>query len=440
MNPNLTIMNCRVTILPLFIALTICANAQQKKPVILTKATPEEGGFSAVRLARLDSGMSDWVKNKWINGSVALIARRGKVVFYKAYGYNDPDTKAPLPKDGIFRIASQTKAVTTVAALMLWEEGKFAMNDPVSKYIPSFANAQVLASFNPKDSSYTTVPAKRAVTIHDLFTHTSGLGYPAIGTPEANAIYAKSNMTGGVGVKKQTLSDAMNRLGSLPLLFQPGEKWMYGLNTDVLGYLIQVWSGMTLEEFFAKRIFRPLGMKDTYFNLPAEKGPRLVNFFQEDSTGIKKQTAVFGGALDMNFPLQKTDYFSGGGGLSSTIFDYAILLQMLLNGGEYNGVRLLGPNTVRMMTMNQIGDLTVNIGEGAGSNKWGLTFSIETEQGSRLTPSQAGSYGWGGVFSTAYWVDPKEDMLVILYRQIWGPHVVLTDQQFKPLVYQAIND
>ena len=433
-------MNCRLLILPLFIAFTASANAQQKKPAILTQATPEEGGFSTARLARLDSGMSNWVQHKWINGSVALIARRGKIVFYKAYGYNDLDTKTPLPKNGIFRIASQTKAVTTVAALMLWEEGKFSMNDPVSKYIPSFANARVLATFNPKDSSYTTVPANRPVTIHDLFTHTSGLGYPAIGTPEANAIYAKSNMTGGVGVKDQTLSDAMNRLGSLPLLFQPGEKWMYGLNTDVLGYLIQLWSDMTLEEFFAKRIFKPLGMKDTYFNLPAEKGPRLVNFFQEDSTGIKKQTTVFGGALNMNFPLQKTGYFSGGGGLSSTIYDYAILLQMLLNGGEYNGVRLLGPNTVRMMTMNQIGDLTVNIGEGAGSNKWGLTFSIETEQGSRFVPSQAGSYGWGGVFSTAYWVDPKEDMLVILYRQIWGPHVSLTDRQFKPLVYQAIND
>ena len=433
-------MSRHVTIFSILLALTICANAQQKGSMILTPASPEEGGFSSIRLARLDTAMSDWVKKKFINGSVALIARRGKIVFYKSYGYNDPDTKAPLPKNGIFRIASQTKAVTTAAALMLWEQGKFSMEDPVSKYIPSFANAQVLAAFNPRDSSYTTVPAKRPVTIHDLFTHTSGLGYPAIGSPEANAIYAKNAITGGVGVKNQTLADAMDRLGHLPLLFQPGEKWMYGLNTDVLGYLIQLWSGENLEEYFQRHIFRPLGMKDTYFNLPAEKAPRLVNFFQEDSTGIKKQPSVFGGALDLNFPLQKTDYFSGGGGLSSTIYDYAILLQMLLNGGEYNGVRLLSRNTIRMMTMNQIGDLTVNVGEGAGSNKWGLTFSIETEQGSRLVPSQAGSYGWGGVFGTTYWVDPKEDMLVILYTQIWGAHVALPGRQFKPLVYQAIND
>ncbi|HXB34992.1 MAG TPA: serine hydrolase domain-containing protein [Puia sp.] len=429
-------------VITLFLLFAFIANAypQQKQPKVLSPGTPEEGGFSAARLGRLDTGMNNWVKNKWINGSVALIARHGKIVFYKAYGYNDPDTKAPLQKTGIFRIASQTKAITTVAALMLWEEGKFSFDDPVSKYIPSFAKETVLASFNPKDSSYTTVPAKRPVTIHDLFTHTSGLGYPAIGTPEANAIYAKNDITGGVGVKVQSLSDAMTRLGSLPLEFQPGEKWMYGLNTDMLGYLVELWSGMTLEEFFEKRICQPLGMQDTWFNLPAAKGPRLVNFFLEDSTGIHKQTSTFGGALDMNFPLNKTTYYSGGGGLSSTIYDYAIFLQMLLNGGEYNGVRLLSRNTVRMMTMNQIGDLSVNIGEGTGLNKWGLTFSIETEEGSKYTPSQAGSYGWGGVFSTGYWVDPKEDMLVLIYRQIWGPHVVNTDRQFKPLVYQAIND
>src|SRR5579872_6415508 len=407
---------------------------------LLTPGTPESGGFSGPRLARLDSGMSHWVKNKWVNGSVAFVARHGRIVFYKAYGYNDPDTRAPLPRNGIFRIASQTKAVTTVAAMMLWEEGKFSLDDPVYKYIPSFAHQGVLAGFDWKDTSWTTVPARRPITIRDMLTHTSGLGYPAIGTPEANAIYAKYHVTGGVGVTGQTLSAAMTQLGELPSLFQPGEKWMYGLNHDVLGYLIEIWSGMTLEEFFMKRIFQPLGMHDTYFNVPASKASRLVNFFQEDSTGTHRQDKVFGGFLDMNYPLEHTDYFSGGGGLSSTISDYAIFLQMLLNGGEYNGVRLLGRNTIRMMTMNQIGDLTVNIGEGSGENKWGLGFSIETEKASRLTPSQAGSYGWGGVFSTVYWIDPKEDMIVLLYQQMWGPHVADAQKQFKPLLYQAIND
>jgi len=425
-----------------FLLMLFAFNAHaQIQSKILTVADPAAGGFSSTRLARLDSNMNDWVKKKWVNGSVALIARKGKIVFYKAYGYNDPDTKAPLDKTGIFRIASQTKAVTTVAAMILWEEGKYSLDDPVSKFIPSFANQQVLNTFDFKDTSYTTIPARRPVTIRDLLTHVSGLGYPAIGTPRENAIYAKYAITGGVGVRNQKLSDVMNRLGTLPLFFQPGEKWMYGLNADVLGYLIEIWSGMPLEDFFAKRIFKPLRMTDTYFNLPAEKGSRLVNFFDQDSTGtIKKQGKTFGGYLDMNYPLQKTDYFSGGGGLVSTVYDYAILLQMLLNGGTYNGVRLLAHNTVRMMTVNQIGDLFVNLNGITSENKFGFNFSIISENGSRLGPSQAGTYSWGGVFSTSYWVDPKEDMFVIIYRQMWGPHVVDTDKAFKPLVYQAIND
>ncbi len=424
----------------LFILITFTSTAQTQ-PKVLTEASPSSAGFSASRLARLDSGMNEWVKKNWVNGSVALIARHGKIVFYKSYGYNDLDTKAPLDKNGIFRIASQTKAVTVTAVMMLWEEGKFSLTDPVSKYIPSFSHETVLETFNPKDTTYTTVPAQRQVTIFDLLTHTSGIGYPAIGSKEADAIYAKNKVTGGVGVKGQELSIAMERLGTLPLLFQPGENWMYGLNMDVLGYLVEKWSGMTLENFFTKKIFQPLGMNDTYFNVPHSKASRLVNFFLQDSTGVtKKQESVFDGSLDMNFPLEKTDYFSGGGGLSSTIHDYAILLQMFLNGGTYNGVRLLGPNTVRMMTMNQIGGMHPNLGANALLNSFGFGFFIVSKDGSRLTPSQEGTYGWGGVFSTSYLVDPKEDMIMLLYHQMWGPHVADADKTFVPLVYQALNN
>jgi len=433
-------MNRNVIILFVLFAFAADKGAAQTKSKVLLEAPPQAGGFSASRLVRLDSGMSSWVKKNWVNGSVALIARKGKIVFYKGYGYNDLDTKTPLDKHGIFRIASQTKAITTTAVMMLWEEGKFSLDDSVAKFIPAFANQKVLNTFDPKDTTFTTVAVKRPITIRDLLTHTSGLGYPGIGTPTENAIYAKYNITGGVGVNDQKLSDAMNRLGGLPLFFQPGEQWKYGLNADVLGYLVQVWSGMSLEEFFAKRIFQPLGMKDTYFNMPMDKASRLVNFFIQDSTGaIKKQDKTFGGALDMKYPLQKTDYFSGGGGLVSTVYDYAIFLQMLLNGGEYNGVRLLAPNTVRMMTMNQIGDLYVDLGVKT-ENKFGFGFSLITENGSRLGPSQAGTYAWGGVFSTSYWVDPKEDMLVLIYRQMWGSHVADTDKAFKVLVYQALNE
>jgi CubicO group peptidase (beta-lactamase class C family) len=434
-------MNRCLTTLCILLAFIACANPAHAQSKVLTEAVPAAGGFSAARLARLDSGMNAWVNQKWVNGSAVLIARHGKIIFYKARGYNDPETKQPLDKTGIFRVASQTKALTVVSVMMLWEEGKFSLDDPVSKYIPSFANEKVLATFNDKDITYTTVPAKRPVTIRDLLTHTSGLGYPAIGTPAEIAIYAKANMTGGVGVKGQKLGDAMTRLGSLPLFFQPGEDWKYGLNMDLLGYLVEKWSGMSLEGFFEKRICQPLGMKDTWFNLPPEKGPRLVNFFQGDSTGnMKKQKYVFGGALDMNYPLQKTDYFSGGGGLSSTLYDYAVFLQMLLNGGEYNGVRLLAPSTVRMMTMNQIGDLHPNIGDHADANKFGFGFFIISEDGSKFGPSQPGTYSWGGVFSTSYWVDPKEDMIVLAYEQMWGPYVANTAKAFKPLVYQAINN
>ena len=191
-----------VTIILTLLVFLVNRNSAHAQPKVLTNAAPESGGFSLTRLARLDSAMNDWAKKKWVNGSVALIARNGKIIFNKAYGYNNLDTKAPLDKNGIFRIASQTKAVTTVAVMMLWEEGKFSLDDPVSKFIPSFANQQVIDTFNPKDYTYTTIPAKRSVTIRDLLTQTSGLGYPGIGTPEEIVIYAKNKITGGVGVKE----------------------------------------------------------------------------------------------------------------------------------------------------------------------------------------------------------------------------------------------
>ncbi len=432
-------MNRYALILLALFGFIIFSNNAYTQPRVLTEGTPAEGGFSAARLNRLDTAMNGWVKRKWVNGSAILIARHGKIVFYKAHGYNNPATKEPLDRNAIFRIASQTKALTVVSVMMLWEEGKFSLDDPVSKFIPSFANERVLATFNPKDTTYTTVPAKRPVTIRDLLTHTSGIGYPSIGTEAEKAIYAKADITGGVGTKGQTLDDAMERLGRLPLFFQPGTDWKYGLNMDLLGDLIQKWSGMSLEDFFEKNICQPLGMKDTWFNLPPEKGNRLVNFFEGDSSGtIKKTNTVFDGALDMNYPLEKTSYFSGGGGLVSTLHDYAIFLQMLLNGGEYNGVRILAPSTVRLITMNQIGDLHPKLGDHFWVNSFGFGFFIVSDEGSKYTPCQVGTYSWGGVFSTAYWVDPKEDLIVLAYEQMWGPYVAKTGAALAPLIYSAI--
>lgn len=411
---------------------SVSANAQK-----LTQAsTPEAVGFNSERLKRLDAGFNQWVNDRLINGAVALVLRDNKIAYYKAFGYDDPATKELLAKDDIFRIASQTKAITSVAAMMLMEEGKFLLDDPVSKYIPAFAHAKVLDKFNEKDSSYTTVPAKRDVTIRDLLTHTSGIGYAQIGSKEANAIYYKNKITAGLLVTDDKLLDAMTRLGKLPLLHQPGEKWTYGLNTDLLGCLVEIWSGLSLDEFFRTRIFAPLGMNDTYFNVPQAKAPRLVNFFTQDSTlnFVKTDNAFGSGGLNMNYPLMKKSYFSGGGGLSSTILDYGIFLQMLANGGVYNGVRILSPSSIRLMTMNQIGDLTLGDDE-----KFGLGFSVATPESSRMGMPRSGTFAWGGAFSTTYFVDPASRMVVLLYLQMWGPHTRDVTGKYVNLIYQALE-
>lgn len=422
----------KVRILVFLLTLLIANYIKAQKIALVNNVTAI--GFSPEGLKRIDDQMNDWVKKGWLNGAVGLIVRNGKIVYYKPAGYNELSSKKALAKDDIFRIASQTKAVTSVAVMMLYEEGKFLLDDPIAAYIPAYANEKVLDKFNEKDTTYTTIDAKRLITIRDLLTHTSGLGYAQIGSKEANAIYAKNNITAGIDVHDDKLPDAMNRLGKLPLMHQPGEKWTYGLNVDLLGDLVEIWSGMSLDDFFRTQIFEPLGMVDTYFNVPATKATRLVNMYSEDSLGVlqKLSGAALGG--DINYPLRKKTYFSGGAGLSSTAYDYAVFLQMMLNGGTYNGKKILSRNTVRMMTMNQIGDLSL------GDDKFGLGFAIVSEKGSANNPSQAGTYSWGGAFKTSYWVDPKEKMVIVFYRQLLNTtHGNLSDK-FKVLAYQALND
>lgn len=425
-------MKKQLQLLPLFLLCVLAVAAQN----ISSVATPEAAGFSSQRLQVLEKSMNEWVEKGWCNGNVAMVVHNGKMAYYKAAGYNDLDTKATLQKDGIFRIASQTKAITSVALMMLIEEGKLLLDDPVSRYIPAFKNQTVLDKFNVADTTYTTVPAKREITVRDILTHTSGLGYASIGSQEATAIYAKNNITAGIGVQDDKLLDAMNRLAKLPLMHQPGERWTYGLNLDLAGCLVEVISNISLEEFFKKRIFEPLGMKDSYFNIPAEKASRLVNIYGEDSTGhLQKVDSRFPfGDVLQKYPLNKTSYFSGGASMSSSIYDYAVFLQMLLNEGKYNGHRLLSRNTVRMMTMNQIGDLML------GNNKFGLGFEIVTEKGSAETPAQQGTFSWGGAFATSYWVDPKEKLVLLFYRQLSNSSHGDVVEKFRNLVYAAIAD
>src|SRR6185503_9567193 len=320
----------RYLLIAAFFAAIVNDTASQKL-YVLDQQTPELLGFSSERLKRIDQAMNEWVAKGSIQGAEALIARNGKIAYYKTAGFNDLDTKTPMRKDGIFRIASQTKAITSVAIMILFEEGKLLLSDPVSKYIPSYRNQTVLDKLSFADTTYTTVAANRAVTIKDLLTHTSGIGYAMIGSRESNAIYAKSKLTAGIGGTDETLLEAMTRLGTLPLMHQPGQKWTYGLNSDLLGCLVEVISGMSLDDFFRTKIFEPLGMKDTYFTIPKEKASRLVTIYTEDSTGhlVKSKGGLLNGPVGPDYPLLEKKFYSGGAGLSSTIYDYAIFLQML---------------------------------------------------------------------------------------------------------------
>lgn len=414
-------------LLPILVLLFSCSRSDNNR---LTVSTPHSVQVSAERLERIDNMLQQAVDSGWIAGAAGLIARDGKIVYNRAFGVIDPETKIPLQTDNIFRIASQTKAIVSIAAMMLFEEGKFLLDDPVSRYIPEFTNQQVLDQYNPKDTTFTTVPAKRQVTVRDLFTHTSGIDYAGIGSPTMGAIYSKAGIAGGFGNEKITIGDDIKLLGKQPLAHQPGEKFTYGLNVDVIGYLVEVLSGESLDQYLKKHLFDPLGMNDTWFYLPDELHGRLVKVNTEDKNRrVAEMSQDF-----VSYPLQKGTYFSGGAGLSSTTKDYAIFLQMLLNKGEYNGKRLLARRTVELITANQIGDINV------GRNKFGLGFEITTRNGQALLGISEGSFSWGGYFGTTYWADPEERLVCLLFMQQVPLSHGDIQNKFKAMVYQALDD
>jgi CubicO group peptidase (beta-lactamase class C family) len=396
----------------------------------LREALPESVNVSSERLNRIDTMLLQSIENKWIAGAVGFIARDGKIIYNRSFGVSDLENKLPMQTDNIFRIASQTKAITSIGLMMLFEEGKFLLDDPISKYIPEFARPQVLDKFNEKDSTFTTVPSRREITIRDLLTHTSGIDYSGIGSPAMKAIYAKAGITGGFGNDKVTIGDDIKLLGKQPLVHQPGERFTYGLNVDVIGYLIEILSGEKLDKYFKQHIFEPLGMNDTWFYLPEDKQGRLVKVITEDAD---HHIALMPQGL-VNYPLSKGSYFAGGAGLSSTTKDYAIFLQMLLNKGEYNGKKLLSRRTVELITCNQIGDLNL------GVDKFGLGFQITTERGQSVLGVSEGSFAWGGYFATTYWADPKEKLVCLLFMQQSPMSHGEIQSKFKALVYQALSD
>lgn len=388
------------------------------------------------RLARIDSLVNSFIAHKWINGATTIIIKDNQLIQNKGYGYADVDTRKPMQKDELFRIASQTKALTCTGIMILYEQGKILLDEPVSDFIPEFKNMTVLDKFNAADTTYTTIPAKRAVTIRDLLTHTSGLDYPGIGSDDMKAIYAKAGLVAGFNIAKegQTLLAAMKELATLPLVHQPGEKWTYGLNYDLLGCIIEVVSHQSLADFLRENVFEPLGMKDTYFNVPSSKAARLATVYREDSLHhvIKWENGYFG--ADPNYPLAHKTYFSGGADLTSTAFDYAVFLQMLLNGGTYNGHQILSPASVRMMTSNQL-DFPYN-----GTDGFGLGFDIVSEKGAARGPKSQGSFAWGGFFGSSYWADPKEHLIAIIFTQQSPDSHADVMERFQNMVYASLKE
>jgi len=363
------------------------------------------------KLARIDSLVNEYIQKDWEKGVVTLIIKDNILIQSKGYGFADEAKTKPMTPDAIFRIMSQTKAITSVGIMILYEQGKLLLDEPIGNYIPEFKNQVVLDKYNDADTTYTTVPAKRNITFRDLLTHSSGIDYPAIGTRRMNAIYTKAKVPSGLGHFDADLLTEMKKLAKLPLAFQPGEKWQYGLNADLLGCLIQVISKLSLDEFFQKNIFEPLGMKDTYFIVPSAKMNRLPAVYTEDSDGHIIPWGHNFRDIDPDYPLINTRFFSGGAGLSSTAWDYAIFLQMLLNKGIYNGKRILSPRTVEMMTSNQL-DFKYN-----GTNDFGLGFDILSEKSGNQGPRNKGTFSWGGYFGTTYWADPKANLVCLIMTQ-----------------------
>ncbi len=392
-------------------------------------------GMSEERLLRIDNMLDNAVNEYQIPGAVALVARNGKIVYHKAFGMADNQAGRELQKDDIFRIASQTKAITSTAVMMLWEEGKFRLDDPVSKYIPEFADAQVLDTFNADDTTYTTIPANNPITIRQLLTHTSGIGYGIIdGDDRFRKIYQKAGIVDLFTAENVTLEENIRKLAGLPLHHHPGERYTYSEGIDVLGYFIEVMSGMPLDEFFHTRIFEPLGMNDTWFYLPETEQDRLVAIQQKENGEWIYYTSEY---YDPDYPVAGAQrYFSGGAGLSSTAADYATFLQMYLNMGELNGVRLLSRTTVNFMMKNQVGDLFSDSERGHG-----LAFGLINKKGETAGGrGSAGTFDWGGYFNTQYFADPQEQVIGFLMKQTRGDTGDETSWKFRQLVFQAIDD
>ncbi len=384
-------------------------------------------------LDRIDSLLATALINNWMSGATALVAVNGKVIYDKGFGFRDREVKALMRPIDEFRIASMTKPIVTAAAMKLVEQGKLSLSDPVSKYIPEFKNPKVLATFNANDTTFTTVAAVKEITIEDLMTHTSGIGY-GFADPRLQKIYTKHGIPDLAVTDSVTILQKMKVLGELPLGVQPDSRFFYGLGIDVLGAVIEVASSKKLDAYVTETILKPLGMLDTYFFLPVEKRTRLSVLYGEKENGRLERLPKVSKGYHVNFPIMGAmSYFSGGSGLSSTVEDYAKFCQMILNDGVFSGKQILSTASVKQMTSNQIGDLSV------GKNKFGLGFEIATTDGLK-NGSKVGKLSWTGAFNTMFWIDPERKSIAILMTQVYPAlHKKELFSQFEQLVNDALD-
>ena len=397
----------------------------------LPRTEPEAVGLSTARLERLTEAMQAYVDAGDLAGGVVLVARHGRVAYLESFGQRDIETQSAMTDDAIFRIASQTKAIVSTGVMLLQEEGKLLISDPVGRYLPEFAQTKVAVARN--DGGYDVVGARGSVTIRQLLTHTSGVSY---GDGPASDRWEAAGIQGWYFADRdEPVADTISRIAALPFDAHPGEQWVYGYNTDILGALIESVSGRPLDEFLRRRIFEPLGMDDTHFYLPRDKRGRLATVYSATNEGLERAPDpghMVGQGAYVDGPRTS---FSGGAGLLSTATDYARFLQMTLNGGKLEGTRLLSRKTVELMITNHLTDQPFRAGQG-----FGLGFSIVEDVGGRGLPGSTGEYGWGGAYHSTYWVDPTEALIVVYLTQLI-PAGGLDDQgRVRALVYQAIVD
>lgn len=420
-------------ILLLTLGLAACQTAQHDTTAdvaLVEDISPELAGFHPDSLSLIADHLQTAIDSQWTLGGVALVAAQGKVVYHEALGFSDQEKTDSLQLDDIFRMASMTKPVTTVAVMQLVEQGKLSVEDPVSQYIPTFSDPEVLLTVNDEDSTYTARDADREITIHHLLTHTSGLAY-GVFDPTAGPVYAKSGVEEGWTKKPVTLADNIPIMGDLPLMHDPGEGWTYSTSIDVLGRVVEVVSEQPLDAYFQEHIFEPLGMDDTYFFLPDAKTDRLVDVYHPDSFDPSQLPET----AREDYPIAgaKT-YFPGGAGLSSTALDYFLFCDAIRQGGVRNGARILKEETVDLMTENRIDSLWAYEGV-----KFGYGFSIQETEG--YLDRLQGRYGWGGYWQTTFWIDPQRDVIGILLTNSWPSS---TGNQirdgYEHIVNQAVVD